>query len=159
MDLPAQLEPLAKIAAAFLLALPVGWDREQADRSLGLRTFPLVAVGACAFVLTARIHLGDAEGVSKVVEGVVSGIGFLGAAAVVKRGVNVHGTATAAAIWVTAAVGVAVAFGDWGISLMLSVLAFVTLRFLTPLKEAAANAGTIPSDRPAADDLENPDSD
>lgn len=96
--------------------------------------FPLVAVGACAFVLTARIHLdGHGDAIGKVV----------------------HGTATAAAIWVTAAIGVAAAFGDWVIGGGLSGLAFATLRWLSPIKEAAVD-GSHPSDRPGVD---APDSD
>ena len=153
MEALLMFEPLAAIGGAYVLALPVGWDREQADRSLGLRTFPLVAVAACAFVLVAQLHLGDhPEAVAKAIEGVVSGVGFLGAAAVVKRGITVHGTATAAAIWVTAAIGVAAAFGDWIVGGGLSGLAFATLRWLSPFKEAAVD-GAPPTDRPGHTDV------
>jgi putative Mg2+ transporter-C (MgtC) family protein len=136
------LDEVSHLVVAFLLALPLAWDREQADRSLGLRTFPLVAIGSCAFVLVAHsTFAGEAEPVARVVEGTVSGIGFLGAAAVVKRGITVHGSATAAAIWVTAAIGVAVALGAWAIGLALCVLSFGTLRWLAPFKKAAQAAG------------------
>jgi putative Mg2+ transporter-C (MgtC) family protein len=128
------------LLGAFGLALPLAWDREQADRSLGLRTFPLVALGACALVITARDQVSP-DGVARVVEGVVSGIGFLGAAAVVKRGMSVHGTATAAAIWVTAAIGVAAGFGAWTTGIALSAVTFATLRWLMPLKAAVKQNG------------------
>jgi putative Mg2+ transporter-C (MgtC) family protein len=148
MDVLEVLAPVGRLIAAFVLALPLAWDREQADRSLGMRTFPLVAIGACGFVTAAEMRLSDSsEAISKVVEGIVAGIGFLGAAAVVKRGVTVHGTATAAAIWVTAAIGVASAFGAWSVGIALSVMAFAMLRFLTPIK-AAATDGVEPADRP-----------
>jgi putative Mg2+ transporter-C (MgtC) family protein len=129
---------LIKILAAFALCFPMAWDRERSSRSLGVRTFPLVAVASCAFVLIGQSGLGDdPQAMSRVMQGIVAGVGFLGGGAIVKQGVNVHGTATAAAVWTTAALGAAVAEGEYGIAVALGLIGFATLRWLRPLKQVA----------------------
>lgn len=126
---------LAHVAVAYALALPVAWDREQEARSAGLRTFPLVAVASCGFILLAAGVMGDSpEAQSRVIQGVITGIGFIGGGAILKDGASVRGTATAASIWNTGAIGAAVAFGRYEIALVLSLINFLTLRWLTPFK-------------------------
>ena len=127
---------LVHLLLAFLLALPIGWDREQAARSAGLRTFPLVAIGSCGFVLIGQRVLGpDPQAQARIIEGLMTGIGFIGGGAILKSKASVHGTATAASIWVTGAVGAAVAYDLFEIALVLAVITFVTLRWLSNLKE------------------------
>lgn len=126
---------LASVAAAYALALPVAWDREKETRSAGLRTFPLVAVASCGFILLAAGVMGDSKDAqARVVQGVITGIGFIGGGAILKEGASVRGTATAASIWNTGAIGAAVAFGRYEIALILSLINFLTLRWLTPFK-------------------------
>ncbi|MAA95901.1 MULTISPECIES: MgtC/SapB family protein [unclassified Arsukibacterium] len=123
---------------AFILAVPIGWDREKHERSAGLRTFPLVAVAACGYMLVGQEILDSAEAVSRVMEGIITGIGFIGGGAILKNVVKgesyVRGTATAASLWLTGAMGLSVAAGRLEIALVLSVLTFVTLRMLTSAK-------------------------
>jgi len=123
---------------AFILAVPIGWDREKHERSAGLRTFPLVAVAACGYMLVGQEILDSAEAVSRVMEGIITGIGFIGGGAILKNVVKgesyVRGTATAASLWLTGAMGLSVAAGRLEIALVLSVLTFVTLRMLTEAK-------------------------
>lgn len=96
------------LAGAFLLALPIGWDRERTAAGAGLRTFPLVAIATCGLVIVARQILGDeSQQHSRVLEGVLTGVGFLGAGTIVKEGSTARGTATAASIWATAIMGAA----------------------------------------------------
>ncbi len=119
---------------AFLLAVPLGWDREQESRGAGLRTFPLVALGSCAYMLTG-IHVltsTDAEG--RVIYGILTGIGFIGGGAILKDRGNVAGTATAASIWNTGAIGMAVAWDRYEIAMVLSALNFLTFRFMPLVK-------------------------
>jgi putative Mg2+ transporter-C (MgtC) family protein len=126
---------LVQLAIAFLLALPIAWDREHKERSAGLRTFTLVAVSTCGFLMAARSSLGpsvDAE--SRVWQGLLTGIGFIGSGAILKTDGTVHGTATAASIWNTAAVGAAVAYGKYDIAVVLSIANFAVLRWLAPLR-------------------------
>lgn len=127
---------LANIVVAYILALPVAWDREKAARSAGLRTFPLVAVASCGYILlAANVLSGSPESQSRIIQGLVTGIGFIGGGAILKDRGSVHGTATAASIWNTGAIGAATAYGRYEIAIVLSVINFATLRLLTPLKD------------------------
>jgi putative Mg2+ transporter-C (MgtC) family protein len=124
---------LGQLAVAFLLALPIAWDREHKERSAGLRTFTLVAMSTCGFLMAARSSLGpsvDAE--SRVWQGLLTGIGFIGSGAILKTEGAVRGTATAASIWNTAAVGAAVAYANYDIAVVLSLANFAVLRWLAP---------------------------
>jgi putative Mg2+ transporter-C (MgtC) family protein len=124
------------LAVAYVLAIPIGWDREQSENSAGLRTFPLVAVAACGFIqATERMLANEAEATARVVEGIIGGIGFIGGGAILKDNRSVRGTATAASLWATGAVGLAVGLGATDVAIMISVFTLATLRFLAPLKQ------------------------
>ena len=117
--------------AAYVLAFPVGWERDEADRPAGLRTFPLVALATCGFMLLAvRMFPGDASAQARVLQGLMTGIGFVGGGAILKHGDHVRGVATATGIWTTGAIGAAVAFREFPIAVLLAVVTLVTLRFL-----------------------------
>ena len=128
---------LSKLITAFLLALPVGWEREKHEKSAGVRTFPLVAVGACAYVLVGMYTLSGSQSLARVIYGVVTGIGFIGGGAILKTGGSVSGTATAASIWNTGAIGTAVATSRLEIALALTVMNYAVLRLARPLKKDA----------------------
>ncbi|OGO76088.1 MAG: magnesium transporter MgtC [Chromatiales bacterium RIFOXYA1_FULL_46_5] len=129
---------------AFILALPIGWDREKNERTAGLRTFPLVAVAACGYMLVGLEVLSSTDAESRVMEGIITGIGFIGGGAILKNVVKdegfVSGTATAASLWLTGAIGISVATGLLEIAVVLSVLTFFTLRLLTPAKVLVGNS-------------------
>ena len=130
-----ELQDVAKLVAAYMMALPVGWQREKEAHSVGVRTIPVVAMASCGYVLlgTGMSHPSDAE--SRVIQGVAAGIGFVGAGAILKSENHVHGTATAASIWNIAAMGGAVATEHFGVAAALAVLNFVALRYLAPVKK------------------------
>ncbi|HEY7546059.1 MAG TPA: MgtC/SapB family protein [Blastocatellia bacterium] len=135
IDWSLALSHLMSMAIAYLLALPVAWNREKSQLKIGLRTFPLVAVASCGYVLlSVRAFGADSQAMARIVEGLITGIGFIGGGAILKQGANVHGTATAASIWSTGAIGAAVAFGRYEIAVVLSIINFATFRLLTPLK-------------------------
>lgn len=123
---------------AYVLALPIGWDREKAERTAGLRTFPLVAVAACAYMLVGLQVLSSTDAEARVMEGIITGIGFIGGGAILKNVVHgegsVSGTATAASLWSTGAIGLSVATGRLEIALVLSAMTFFTLRVMTSAK-------------------------
>src|SRR6476661_10203239 len=98
------LDTLVSLAVAFVLGTLIGAERQYRQRSAGLRTNVLVAVGAAAFVDLAN-HLTGSEGSVRVIAYVVSGIGFLGARGIIKKGMNIRGLNTAATLWASAAVG------------------------------------------------------
>jgi putative Mg2+ transporter-C (MgtC) family protein len=109
------------VIAAFLSML-IGLDRERLDKSAGLRTHMLVGVGSCLFtILSAKAF--DAADTSRVAANIVTGIGFLGAGVIYKSGGRVHDLTTAASVWITAAVGMAVGVGAW----LLAIAATVTV--------------------------------
>ena len=100
------LDSAFSLFVAFTLGTLIGVERQYRQRSAGLRTNTLVAVGAAAFVDIAQRLAGDTEAV-RVISYVVSGIGFLGAGVIMKDGLNVRGLNTAATLWCSAAVGAA----------------------------------------------------
>jgi putative Mg2+ transporter-C (MgtC) family protein len=129
------LSHLYHLAIAYVLALPIGWDRETSKRHFGLRTFPLVALAACGFMLTGIYVLDTSGAEGRVLQGIVTGIGFIGGGAILKGDSTVKGTATAASIWNTGAIGIAVAYSRLEIALILSLLNFLTLRLVGGVKE------------------------
>lgn len=123
------------LAIAYVLALPIAWDRESSGRRLGLRTFPMVALASCGFLLLAQGTTPEsADNEGRILQGVITGVSFLGAGVIVQRGGGaIRGMATAAAIWVTTAIGGAVALRHYAIAIMLSLVTFLTLRWLEAL--------------------------
>lgn len=128
---------LMTLILAYVLALPVAWDQEKSARGAGLRTFPLVALGSCGYVLVGLYVLEGSESHARILYGLMTGIGFIGGGAILKSSTRVHGTATAASIWNTGAIGAAVAFERYHIAVVLTLVNFAILRFVTPVKELA----------------------
>ena len=123
------------LAVAYLLAVPIGWNREREERSAGLRTFPLVALAACGFIqATEGLVAQSPEAMARIVEGLVVGVGFIGGGAILRQDTSVQGTATAASLWVTGAVGAAVGLGSYDVAVVLSLATIVTLWVMEPLK-------------------------
>ena len=123
------------LAGAYALAFPIGWDREKEARSAGLRTFPLVAMACCGFVqATETLLVNSPEATARVVEGLITGIGFIGGGAILKQGSSVHGTATAASIWATGAIGTAVGLGSFDVAVAIAAFTFLSLKLLPLLK-------------------------
>src|SRR5215467_1048828 len=125
-----------KLVVAYVFALPVGWYREQEAHSVGLRTFPVVAMASCGYILlgTTSAHI-TPEGQSRIIQGLVTGIGFIGGGAILKSEKQVHGTATAASIWCTGVIGAAVAQDRYLLAAMLAALNLFALRVLMPIKQ------------------------
>lgn len=134
IDWPATWSHLAVLGIAYVLALPIGWNREQNARSAGMRTFPLVAIATCGFVLLGKDMVGEGDSLARLVAGVITGIGFIGGGSILKSGRAVTGTATAASLWSTGAVGVSVALGRLEIAITLSLITFATLQFIPKVK-------------------------
>ena len=131
------LSHLIHLAVAYVLALPIGWNREREERSAGLRTFPLVSMAACGFVMIAIEVLGiSSEGQARILEGLMTGIGFIGGGAILKQGDRARGTATAASLWATGAMGAAVGYGQLDIAVILSLVMVLTLSLMSPIVKA-----------------------
>lgn len=139
LDFSRVVPHVVALTVAYVLAFPIGWDRERAERSAGLRTFPLVAMAACGFIqATERMLHNEPEALARVVEGIIGGVGFIGGGAILKINSSVRGTATAASLWATGGVGVAVGVGATDVAIVISVMTFATLRYLAPFKSEQA---------------------
>ena len=130
------VQDLITITVAYMLAVPIGWHRLRAERGFGLRTYPLVAIASCTFLLIGEAKPGAAKADPRLIQGLMTGIGFLGAGAILKRGERVHGIATAATIWSTAAMGAAVACHNYELGAILSAVTFIALRWFPPPRSA-----------------------
>jgi putative Mg2+ transporter-C (MgtC) family protein len=137
-------EHLLHLLVAFLLALPIGWNRSREERGAGLRTFPLVSMAACGFVQTGLSVLGaGAATQGNIMQGVVTGIGFIGAGAIMRQGDATTGNATAASIWTVGIIGAAVGYGYFDIGLILAAANLAVLKFRAP---APATSAVPPDD-------------
>lgn len=126
----AFLPNLRDLAIAYLLAFLIGWNREREGRSAGMRTFPLVAVAACGFIQAGEQMTAGAEGpeaMARIMEGVITGMGFIGGGAILKAGGEVHGTATAASLWATGTIGVAVGLAAYDVAIVVCMFTVLTL--------------------------------
>jgi putative Mg2+ transporter-C (MgtC) family protein len=129
------LDTLISLLVAFIFGTLIGAERQYRQRSAGLRTNVLVAVGAAAFVDLAN-HLTGQEGSVRVIAYVVSGIGFLGAGAIMKEGMSVRGLNTAATLWASAAVGSCAGADMVAQSALLTVFVLAGNTLLRPLVNA-----------------------
>lgn len=124
----AELELLLRLLAGLAAGVAVGWQRTVQRKSAGIRTFGLVGLGTAvaASLFSEALH---PDAASRVVQGVLTGVGFLGAGLIIRRNDDMmpHGLTTAAAVWVTAALGCAAGLGHWLVTLAATVLALVLL--------------------------------
>lgn len=126
---------LLRMAVAYGLSLPIGWNRERDARSAGLRTFPLVALASCGLtMLGSDATNGSGDALSRILQGLVTGIGFVGGGAILREKHSVSGTATAASVWNVGILGAAAGLGYFHIAAVLSIVNFMTLKYLKPLK-------------------------
>ena len=127
-DFSLMLATAIRMALSLVLTLPIAREREVHDMSAGLRTFPIVALGACGLVILATSEFPPGSvPVMYVIQGLVTGVGFIGGGAILKANDRVRGTATAASIWSTAAIGACVGLAHAEIAVVLAVFTYFTL--------------------------------
>ncbi|TAJ71755.1 MAG: MgtC/SapB family protein [Phenylobacterium sp.] len=125
-----ELEVVLRILAAAAVGFLIGVERSRRIRFVGARTFALIATaGAMAGVVAMRLHSEDARVISTVLQGVLTGVGFVGAGVIMHPacGRSIHGVTTAAAIWVAALAGFAAGLGEWLLMAVGAGLTFVVL--------------------------------
>lgn len=120
---------VVRLVAAAVLSAVIGLQRERAGKPAGLRTHMLVAMGAAMFVLAGTESGMPMADVSRILQGIATGIGFIGAGAILKgrEEHEITGLTTAAGLWMTAAIGVTAALGLWGLAAVSVVLSWVVL--------------------------------
>ena len=140
---------IIRLVAAICLGAVVGIQREQAGKPAGLRTHILVALGTALFVIASVGSGMTSDGVSRVIQGLASGIGFIGAGAILKlsKSREIQGLTTAAGIWMTAAIGVAVGLGALGLAIVGTILTWLVLAAIGRM-EARVPKKPDPNDGP-----------
>ena len=121
------VELLVRLLLAAVLGGAIGAERELNDQPAGLRTHMLLTIGACLFTLVSAYGFGRGTDPSRIAAQIVTGIGFLGGGAIVRHGLTVKGVTTAASIWATASVGVAIGAGSYVLGIGGAVLVVGTL--------------------------------
>lgn len=141
-SVPTWTEVILRLLAATAAGGAIGLNRELTQKPAGLRTHALVAVGS-ALVTATALQLGvpddrnHADAASRVIQGVIAGIGFLGGGVILHAdGRNVKGLTTAATIWVAAALGVSCGIGQWRVAGVAAAIALIVLVLGRPLEDA-----------------------
>lgn len=136
------LRLLIRLMAAVVLGAIVGFQRVRSGKPAGTRTHILVCLGTSVFILSCSKAGMSSDGLSRVIQGIVTGIGFLGAGSILKLTVEreIKGLTTAAGIWMTAAIGVAVGLGILGVALLSAVLTLIVLAVAEPFEHRAKKA-------------------
>lgn len=129
------LNVVIPILAAALLGAIVGWEREALRKTAGLRTNMIVSVGAATFTLLALRSVDGSGDPSRIVQGIATGIGFLGAGAIVRDGGEVTGVTTAAGIWLVGAVGASCGAGYYDIAVVAVLIGVMILALLQGLSD------------------------
>jgi putative Mg2+ transporter-C (MgtC) family protein len=143
-DALSVIDTLVPIMTAYLLALPLGWERKtKGTVHVGWRTLPLVSVGTCAYLLISRKlyehGIFDADGPARTLRAMMTGIGFIGGGAILKGKKTARGITTATSIWATGAIGASVAYGYYTIA---AVLTLTNLFVVDVTRRLARHAGT-----------------
>lgn len=128
---------LLRLAVAMLCGAIIGLERERVGKSAGLRTHMLVTAGTALLVVAVTEAGFDSAGQSRVIQGLITGIGFLGAGAILKQTEksDIRGLTTAAGIWMTCAIGVSAGLGRFGLALIGTAFAWMVLSILQQLED------------------------
>ncbi len=143
------LEMLLRLLMAFACGAVVGLNREFHRKPAGFRTFGLVGIGCAVMVIVMQLH-GGADAISRVIQGIVTGIGFLGAGVIFHREQpsKVSGLTTAAAVWLTAGLGVAAGLGEYSIALAGVVMGLLLLLLGGPFERLITGRRKKPAPKP-----------
>lgn len=128
---------VTRLFAAMILGGIIGIQRERSDKPAGFRTHMLVCLGTAVFVITCSSVGMAFDAMSRVIQGLVTGIGFIGAGTILKldKEEEIIGLTTAAGIWMTAAIGITVGLGAIGIAAMATLLALIILALAQPVED------------------------
>jgi putative Mg2+ transporter-C (MgtC) family protein len=137
MDLSIYFEEAAQVSFAFVIGAVIGLEREFRSKPAGFRTMILICVGSCLYTILSK----ESNTVSpdRIASNIVTGIGFIGAGVIFKEGITVNGLTTAALIWVTAALGMAVGYHNYTLAISVSVIVVLTLFVLEPVQRFINN--------------------
>ena len=129
MDLSLYFEEAAQVSVAFVIGAIIGLEREFRSKPAGFRTMILICVGSCLYTILSKEMGGD-----RIASNIVTGIGFIGAGVIFKEGITVNGLTTAALIWVTAALGMAIGYHNYPLAIVVSAMVVIALFVLEPVQ-------------------------
>jgi putative Mg2+ transporter-C (MgtC) family protein len=129
LPIELELQILLRLLVAMALGAVVGYERERAGKAAGIRTHGMVSIGAALFAIVSIYGFGGTGDPARVAAQIVTGIGFLGAGAILRQRGSIYGLTTAASLWVTAALGLAAGVGMMLVSLGAVILVFLLLHF------------------------------
>jgi putative Mg2+ transporter-C (MgtC) family protein len=149
------LELIQRLGLSALLGAVLGIEREWRGKSAGLRTNILIAMGSTLFtVMSIDVSTGTGGDSTRIASGIVTGIGFLGAGAIMRTGAGVKGLTTAAMIWVNAAIGVAVGGGEYRVATLATIVTVVVIVLLDPVEAALARRRrSAPTDDESSEEI------
>jgi putative Mg2+ transporter-C (MgtC) family protein len=126
----------AKLLLASLCAALIGWERQRREKAAGLKTHVLIAFGSCLFTIVGMNLVGESDpgALLRIMQGIITGVGFVGAGAIMRQGESVKGITTAAGIWVIAAIGMTVGAGEYLLALYSSVMVVIMLKSFSVLE-------------------------
>jgi putative Mg2+ transporter-C (MgtC) family protein len=137
MDLTIYFEEAAQVSAAFIIGAIIGIEREFRSKPAGFRTMILICVGSCLYTILSKES--TAGSTDRIASNIVTGIGFIGAGVIFKEGISVNGLTTAALIWVTAALGMAIGYHNYPLAIVVSIMVVITLFVLEPVQRYINN--------------------
>ncbi len=137
MNIAIYLEEAAQVSVAFIIGAIIGLEREFRSKPAGFRTMILICVGSCLFTILSKETVNGST--DRIASNIVTGIGFIGAGVIFKEGISVNGLTTAALIWVTAALGMAVGYHNYPIAIVVSIMVVVALFVLEPVQRFINN--------------------
>jgi len=120
-------DDILSITLAIVLGTAIGMEREIRGKAAGLRTNVLICLGAAVFTIISKEMAGESDSLTRIAAGVVTGVGFLGAGAIIRDRGGVHGLTTAATIWLVASIGVACGAGFYKLAVISTLIAIVVL--------------------------------
>lgn len=132
MDITIYFEEAAQVSFAFIIGAVIGLEREFRSKPAGLRTMILICVGSCLYTIISKET--DSGSTDRIASNIVTGIGFIGAGVIFKEGISVNGLTTAALIWITAALGMAIGYHNYPLTIVVSGMVLIALFVLEPVQ-------------------------
>ena len=132
MNISIYFEEIGQVSFAFVIGAVIGIEREFRSKPAGFRTMILICVGACLYTIISKEAGGSSS--DRIASNIVTGIGFIGAGVIFKEGITVNGLTTAALIWITAALGMAIGYHNYPLAIVVSIMIVIVLFVLEPVQ-------------------------
>lgn len=153
MDISIYLEEAAQVLAAFAIGAIIGLEREFRSKPAGLRTMIFICVGSCVYTILSKEAGGPTT--DRIASNIVTGIGFIGAGVIFKEGISVNGLTTAALIWTTAALGMAIGYNNYPLAVVVTIILVLALFILEPVQRYINRLHRVKDYKIRTNDLSN----